>query len=42
MFSEYECLYLFGKSPKLKQFNIPVHIVITVFQIPKDFAVVSK
>ena len=42
MFSYLDCYCLFGKSAKLKQFNIPLHIVIIVYQNPKHFAVVSK
>ena len=35
-------VFFFGKSAKLKQLNIPLHIVIIVYHNPKDFAVVSK
>ena len=42
MFSFEECLCLFGKSAKLKQLNIPLHIAIKVYENPKNVAVVSK
>ena len=33
-------VFFFGKSAKLKQLNIPLHIVIIVYQNPIGFAVV--
>ena len=42
MFSYKDSLCLFGKSAKLKRLNIPLHIVVLVYQNPKYFAVESK